>query len=962
MRSRVDVGRRSFAQPSRRRTIIIVAIVVVLIAIFSLHSLAILWTNQLWFSSQGFASVFSTLIEVKIGLALTFGVFFFLLLFGNLLLADRIGIREFTFEADDELVRRFQDLVRPYARRVYAVISLIAGGIAGLTAVGQWNNYILFANAQNFGQRDPLFNKDLGFYIFRLPFLSFIVDWLLGSLIAVIILTALFHYLNGGIRASRTSPRVSPSVKVHLSVLLAAVAVMKALGYVIAKWQLVVSTNGYVEGAGYADVHARIPALTILFFLSLAAAVILLANIRSQGWSLPLIAVGLWFVVAVAIGFIYPAALQAFKVSPSQKTLEMPYIQRNIEATRQAFGLDNVNTIPFSASTSISSSQLKASAQTLDNIRLWDPDPSITLQSTQRLQALRQFYDFTSLAVDRYYLDGPSCKPAQPCVLTPVLIGTREINSNNIPAPSWVNDHLFYTHGIGAVVIPANQEQASSGSPVFDIGGVPPVSSGGLPTLTQPDIYFGIGQSGWVVANTRTPEYDYETSAGTPVQSHYSGGGGVAAGGFFRRAAFALRFGDLSMLISNQITPSSRIIFVRDVQQMAEKAAPFISWSNDPYPVIVNGGIDYVEDGYTTTSEYPYSEDADNQTVADSGGLPASYNYVRNSVKLVVNAYTGQMTFYAWDPNDPILKAYEAAFPGMFKAVNSTVDPMPAAIKAHLRYPSALLAIQAATLGRYHIDKAASFYGSTDQWDVSPTLGAGSPDQTLQSKSVVGATGQIVSTSLTPMSPIYEVMALPGSSQQQLVLLTAFQSAGGQQSVQGITAFMTATSNFAQYGTINLYVTPSGENRLSSLQADANMAQSSAVSDELTLLDQHGTRVLLGNSLLVPVGQSILYVRPLYVTSSVSSPELRYVIVDFGSKVGFAPTLAGALSQIFHTGSPSAPSAPSGETASQYLADAAVAYNDAQTALHAGNLSQYQKDVGLMERDITLAQSALSKK
>lgn len=952
MRSPADLGRRPLVH-SRRRVIILATIVALIIALFVLRELAFVWTDQLWFSALGFSNVFSTLLEVKIGLGLTFGVFFFLLLFGNLLLADRFGAKNLSFDADDELVRRFQELVRPYARRIYAGIALVAGLIAGLTAIGQWRNYILYANAQSFHETDPIFHKDIGFYVFKLPFLTFIVDWLLASLIIVIVLTAFFHYLNGGIRVSRSAPHVSPLVKAHLSVLLAAVAVMKALGYVIAKWQLVVSSNGYVEGAGYADIHARIPALTILFFLSLAAAVILLVNIRTRGWSLPLIAIGLWLVVAIAIGYIYPAALQALKVDPAQRTLEQPYIQRNINATIQAFGLTNVTYTKFAATAAPTTSDLKSSAATLANIRLWDPDPSIALETTQHLQDIQQYYNFSSLAVDRYTINNK---------VTPVLIGTRQINANGLAAPSWVNQHLVYTHGIGAVIIPANTEAAATGNPLFAVGNVPPTSSDGLPSPspapTSSEIYFGINQPGWVVAGTNQAELNYKTSSGTQVTNHYavtSASGSVAAGGFFRRLAFAVRFGDFNMLISNQITSQSRVIYVRDVQQMVSKAAPFISWANDAYPVITNSGIDYVIDGFTTSNEYPYSENADNQNVSSSGGLPSSYNYIRNSVKAVVNAYTGQISFYVWDSSDPILQAYRAAFPGMFQPAES----MPKAIEEHMRYPSALLAIQSATLGRYHIKQASAFYTASDQWSLSPTVGAGSPDQTLKRTTVTNSSDQIVSSSLTPMSPIYEVMSLPNSNTQQLVLLTAFQPAGGDV-VQGITAFMTATSNIGDYGNLEVFETPRGQTVISPAQADAYMNQNAAASAQFTLLDKDGSSVILGNSLLVPIGQAILYVRPMYVTSvATASPQLRDVLVDFGTKVGFASTLTAALGQIFGNGTTTA---PKGETASEYLADAVTAYTNAQTALHDGDLAKYQKDVGIMDRDIQLAQSALSKK
>lgn len=927
------------------------SLVVLVVALVSLRSLAVLWTDQLWFSSVHLSNVFSTLLEIKIGLGVTFGVFFFLLLFGNLLLADRFGARDLSFDPDDELVRRFQDLVRPYARRTYALIAFIAGGIAGLTATSQWQNYILFANAQSFHKKDPIFHKDLGFYIFRLPFLTFVVDWLLAALIAVIVITAFFHYLNGGIRTSRTSPRVSPQVKVHLSVLLAFVALTKAAGYVIAKWQLVISANGYVNGPGYADVHARMPALTILFFLSLAASVILLYNIRTRGWSLPLLAVGLWVFVAVVIGYIYPSALQAFKVTPAQSTLEIPYIQRNITATRAAYGIDNVVDHPYTAAQTISSKELASSAATLNNIRLWDPSPDIALATTQRRQALQSYYDFSAMAVDRYYLNGK---------LTPVLIGARQINPSALPASSWVNEHLVYTHGYGAAIMPANQADPATGYPIFAMGNVPPTSLQGLPTLTQPDIYFGLNLPGWVVADSKQKELDYKSSlTGNLVDTHYQGSGGVQIGGLLRRAAFAIRFGDFNLFISDQVTSSSRIIFVRNVLTMAQKAAPFISWDNEPYPVVSNGQIEYVLDGFTSTNEYPYSQNADTLQNAVGGGLPSSFNYVRNSVKLVVNAYTGSMTFYAWDPSDPILQAYRAAFPHMFKAMSS----MPAAIQAHLRYPAALFAVQAAMLGRYHITEAPAFYTSADQWTISPTFGSGPATQSLARTDIVNSQDEIISSQLSPMAPVYQVMALPNTATQQLLLSTAFVPAGNS-NTQNLTAFMIATSNFNDYGQLNVYITPRGQSVTGPVQADAEMQENTTVSPIISLLDQHGSSALLGNNLMIPLSDSVLYVRPLYVTSTANPlPQLKDVIAVFNNKVGIAATLAGALDDVLGIGGSTVTPPPTNTklSATTYLTEALASYVNAQTALKNGNLATYQADIATMNRDVQLAQSALAR-
>ncbi len=947
----------SFARtPSPRRRIILVSTLVVLFLLrLSLRSLATLWTDQLWFSSLHISSVFSTLLEVKVGLAVSFGAAFFVVLWGNLYLTDRFGARDLSFEPEDEIVRRFQDVVRPYAGRIYAVLSLGIGAIAGLTATGQWQSYLLFANAQSFHSKDPLFHKDLGFYIFSLPFISFIVNWCLAALFAILVITTIFHYLNGGIRAARVSPRVSPAVKVHISVLLAFLALLKAAGYVIAKWTLVTSTTAYVEGAGYADVHARIPALTILCFLSLAAAVILLFNIRMRGWSLPVIAVGLWAFVAIVIGVIYPVALQAFRVTPAQNHLELTYIGRNIEATRAAFGISNVTDHNYAASTTITPSVVHQSAGTLSNIRLWDPDPKIALETVNRLQSIQSYYQFASLAVDRYYVNGTE---------TPVLIGSRITNTSALTSPSWVNTHLEYTHGIGAVILPANTSSGTTGNPNFAMGNVPPTSSAGLPVLTQPNIYFGIGMSGWSVADTKQKEFDYQINsgpnAGNPVESHYTGTGGVPAGGLLRRAAFALRFGDPNMLISSQITSNSRVMWVRDVSEMAAKAAPFLSWDAHPYTIVADGRVQYVLNGYTTTSNYPYSEDASNQTVPVDNGLPATYNYVRNSVVCVVDAYNGSMSFYAQDPSDPLLQAYRAAFPNMFKPMSA----MESAVRTHLRYPQDLFSIQAATLGRYHITTPSSFYNASDRWEISPTAGAGSPNQSLSYTKTRDSAGNVINVNLSPMDPLYQVMALPGETKQQLLLSASFVPAGNSSTVQSLRAFLIASSDPSDYGQLNVYVTPRGMTVTGPAQADSEIQQNKKVSDTITPLDQHGSHVILGNNLMIPLKNSILYVRPMYVTSSANPlPQLTDVITVFNQHVGIETTLPAAVADVLGTsggGGTVIPPNPGHGSTSTYLTLAATAYEHAQSALRAGNLAQYQSDVNAMNAYLRLAQSALA--
>jgi uncharacterized membrane protein (UPF0182 family) len=822
---------------------------------------------------------------------------------------------------------------------------------------------LLFIHSKSFNLNDALFHKDLSFYVFTLPFLSFIVTWTLVSLFVILITTAAFHYLNGGIRATRVTPRVAPRVKAHLSVIGAGIALMKAAGYIIAKWELVNSTNGYVQGAGYTDVHARMPAMTILFYLSLAAAVILLVNVRSRGWSLPAVAVGLWVFVALVIGVLYPTFLQALKVSPAQATLEAPYIQRDINATRSAYGLDQVAFHTFQGATTISPKQVVTDAATLANIRLWDPASSIALQTVTKRQSIRSYYTFTTLAVDRYAVNGK---------VTPVLIGARQLNSSSLPSPSWVNTHLQYTHGEGAAAIAANAVDYTTGNPEFVVSNVPPTSTNGMPTLSQPDIYFGIGYSGWVVANTKQAELNYQIdsgpNAGQPVETHYAAKGGVAVGGIFSRMALALRLGDFNFLISNQITPKSRVLFVRDVTQMARKAAPFLTFDQSPYAVIANGEVNFVLDGYTTTSQYPYSQNDESLNV-NEGNIPYGTNYIRNSVKVVINAYTGSMKYYVNDPKDPIIQAWESAFPKMFLPMSK----MPEAVRTHLRYPSDLFSVQAAMLGHYHITDASAFYTASDKWEISPTTGAGTPSATLSRTEVTNAAGNVVSTSLSPMSPVYQVGSLPGQNHQQLLESVAFVPAGNSGTVQGLTAFLIATSDANDYGHLSVYVTPRGTSVTGPVQADSEIQQTSAVSSIITLQDQHGSEVLLGNNLMVPLDQSVLYIRPLYVTSTSNPlPQLRYVIAVFNQDVAISPTLSGALSQVLgasfgggstsgSTTTPTGGTTTKGGTAASYLKQASADYTLAQAALQAGNLGQYQTDVNAMDAQLKLATTALSK-
>jgi uncharacterized protein len=926
---------------SRRRRLIIAIVVILVILIASLRTFAVFYTDALWFSSVNLHSVWLKMLEIKVGLMVTFSIIFAILLSASLMVAERIAPKGPSLDAEDEFVKRYQEVIGPYVRWLRVGVVTVLSLIVGSQAIGQWNNWILFRNRTSFGATDPQFHRDVSYFVMTLPFEQFLVHWSLVALVLVLLVTALSHYLNGGIRMQGARPRVLPAVKAHLSVILGMLALVKAVGYYLARFALDLSSDGYVQGALYTDVHARLPAFELLILVSLAAAVLLIYNIRRQGWALPVLGVGLWFLVALSAGTIYPAAVQALKVNPSQNTLERPYIQRNIDATRTAMGIDNVKSVPYAATSSLNATEVTLNSDTLNNVRLWDPTQ--TQQTFDRLQDIRTQYQFNTLAIDRYPINGQQ---------TPVIVGVREINPSTLPSSSWVNSTLQYTHGYGMVISPANVATTPGGDPQFDVGGVPPVSNNGLPRITQPSVYFGLNNSGYVVANTKQPEINYQLTNGTNDETHYSGDGGVLLSNFFDQAMFALRFGDFNLLISNQITRQSRLMFDRGVQARVSKAAPFLSLDADPYPVLLNGQINWVQDAYTTTDNYPYAQNGDTSALPSGSGLNQNFNYVRNSVKVLINAYTGKMTFYVMTPNDPIIETYEKAFKGMF----TPASKMSLQLRAHLRYPEDVFTVQASMYGKYHVTNATSFYSAEDAWALSPSPGSGSPSQALQTTLTTNPQGQVVSTGqLVRMAPIYQEMEMPGQNTQSFTLLDAFVPISGQSQIQTLSGFMIAGSDPDDYGQLNVYVTPRNNPVNGPAIVAAKIDATSSVSSRISLLNQNGSSVLLGNVLMIPIDQSLLYIQPIYVQSSRNNiPELSQVVAVYGNNAAIDSTLSQALTDVFRAPVSTLPGATGSlsPTVRALLAAAQQAYQKSQADLKAGDLGAYQSDLDSMESDV----------
>jgi uncharacterized membrane protein (UPF0182 family) len=963
VRSPQDLSHLPRRSARRGRVWIIIAVVVLILLFASLKTLATFYTDYLWFSSVNLAGEWRHLFVVKAGLFFGFAFVFFVLLWLNLAVVDRLAPSELALGPEDELVRRYQQRVTPRAVLVRSVVSVVVALIAASGAIGQWKNFLLYSDGVYFSgpnRNDPQFHKNIGFFLFKLPFLSFIVQWAFVSLVVMAVLVVIAHYLNGGIRVQSGAPSVAPQVKVHISVLLAGMALVKAFGYILARYNLDLSQNGYVQGATYTDVHARLPALTLLFWISLLAAVILLINIRRRGWALPVLGVGLWAFVAIVVGAIYPAIVQAVKVNPAQNKLEQPYITRNIAATRAAVGINDVTQASFSANQSLTPSQVVANAPTLGNVQLWDPTQAAPTYT--KLQATRSYYSFNTLAIDRYKIDG---KPV------PMIVGVRQVNDSDLPSQGWVNTHLQYTHGYGMILAPANN--ANSHQPVFSISQVPDQSTPGAPKIKQPRVYFGVNNpnapsAAYVLSNTRQPEIDYQASGSQqPVTSSYHGTGGVQLSNFLVKASFAVRFGDFNLLVSDLVTHQSRLMFVRDITQMAQKAAPFLSYDADPYPVLSGGQIYWVLDAYTTSDDYPYAQNVNTTSLPVNSGLNQNFNYVRNSVKVVVNAYSGQMKLYdvtsLTKTKDPILETWEKVFPGMF----TPVSQMPASLRAHLRYPEDLLTVQSATYGRYHITSALPFYNATNAWNVSPSAGAGSPSSALPQTFSTSSQGQITAQ-LSRSAPEYEEFQVPGQSTQSFNLVDSFVPVSMGDQIQTMAGLIVAGSDPSDYGKLTVFQTPPIDGPA---LVDADISATQAISKQISLLNQSGSSVLLGTLQVVPIGDSMLYFRPFYVESTRNPvPRLDYYIVVYAgaqgqSKVAYDTTLQRALADLFQvnigsggTTQPTGPTTPVSATVQNLITQANQDFQQAQTDLRAGNFAAYGNDESALQGVIQKLESA----
>jgi len=855
-------GRR---RPFGLRAWLIVAAVVLVVLLLSLRGFAGFYTDYLWFKDVGYAHTWRSLLSAKAIPALTFSAIFFVAMLINLIVADRIAPRYRGTGPEDEIIERYRGYVQPYSGRVRVLVALFFSLIMGTGVSAQWPNWILFSNSTSFGIKDPQFHKDISFYVFRLPFLQFAAGWIFAALLVILIVSAVFHYLNGGIRLQSPFQRVTPQVKVHLSVLLGLMALTKTYQYYLAQFALTKSKTGFVDGATYTDVHAHLPALRLLIVISIAAAGLFIVNIWRRGWVFPIIAVGLWGFISIVVGTIYPAVIQKFQVQPNELSRETPYIKLNIAATRDAFGLSKISTKTFNYSPSLTKPAVAdAKVPTLNNTRLYDP-----LQALDAFKVTKEvtpFYQFTDVDVDRYKVGDENAKP--------ILASVRELDLAHLPDNSWTSQHLVYTHGYGAVAAAANEVKVDQPSYVLD--GIPPAGEIKLDPKYA-GVYFGEGLGGYSIVDTKVAEQE-ATGTGNTKATTYQGQAGVKVSSFLRKSALALRFGDWNLLVSSQVTNNSRVIYGRDIVQRVKTIAPFLKFDSDPYPVIVGGRIKWVIDAYTTTNDYPYSQSLHPQEPPGSG-LDTDFNYVRNSVKATVDAYDGTVNFYVVDPTDPIVQTYRKAFPELFKDLSA----MPADLQSHLRYPEDIFSAQTEQYALYHITDPVQYFNKQAIWDIapSPDTSSAAPVASAVASGNNGGRNTTLPSAGSPIKPLYLTMGLPteagqqGPSPQQFLLERSFtpRLKGGI-----LSAFVFAQSDGPDYGKLVVYEVPDTA-APSPAQAATLIQSDQFISTQFTLLGSAGSRVIQGDVQLLPIGNAIMYVRPVWILGEGSQTFPRYKFV-----------------------------------------------------------------------------------
>ncbi|MFF7600312.1 UPF0182 family membrane protein [Streptomyces mirabilis] len=925
---RIRVGR-----PSRRVRTLLMTLGVLAVLAMAFVMFAGFWTDWLWYRSVHYSSVFTTTLWTKIGLFFVFGLIMAASVGVNIWLAHRLRPPLSAMSMEQQSLDRYRMGIAPYKRWLLLGITSLVGLIAGASASGQWRTWLMWVNGVPFDQKDPQFHLDVSFYAFDLPWYRFLLGFGFAAAVLSLIAAALTHYLYGGLRITSPGARATAAATGHLSVLLGIFVALKAVAYWLDRYGLAVKSSdfkatGNWTGLRYVDANAYLPAKTILFCIAVICALLFFATLWRRTWQLPVIGFGLMVLSAILIGGLYPAIVQKFQVQPNEQAKEAPYVEKNLKATREAYGIDGTQVSEYAGkSDTKDKTKQRDDANTTASIRLLDPN--IVSPTFQQLQQMKNYYAFpTNLDVDRYSKDGKD---------QDTVIGLRELNLNGIPKNNWINDHFRYTHGYG-VVAAKGTTATSGGRPVFTESDLP--SKGDLGTYEQ-RVYYGEKTTQYSIVGGPQKEIDYSDDSGEKTTS-YQGKSGVSLSSPINRAAYAVAFGEPQILYSGAIGEGSRILYNRTPKDRVEAVAPWLTIDGDAYPAVVDGKIQWIVDAYTTTNGYPYaSRTTLGDTTADS--LTATnnqravvaqqnqVNYIRNSVKATVDAYTGEVKLYQWDTKDPVLKTWMKAFP-------NTVEPKTAisqSLMDHLRYPQDLFKVQRELLTRYHVKDAQTFLSGSEVWQVPD-------DPTNKSGNAV--------------PPYYLSMRMPDQQAQTFSLTTTFTPNGRD----NLSAFMSVDSEAgtSDYGKIRILKLPTSEPVDGPKQVQSQFNSQQDIAESIRLLKGGDSEVEYGNLLTVPLDGGLLYVEPVYVRGGdLKYPLLRKVLVTYGGNTAFEDTLDQALNKIFGTDSTTSPPADTGTTppptssnptVQQALTDAQKAFNEGQDALKKGDWTAYgqaQKDL-----------------
>lgn len=832
-----------------RRILSMTALVLVTLVLVFSRQIAARFTDILWFADLGYLGAFLIPVLSKVLTGLTIGLVAFVFLYVNLGFAAR------SIGKSSRVVGSFPDVspnqVARVVRRMFLLVAIVVAVIAGIAAASQWMTVQGFLHKTGAGISDPLFNVDIGFYLFELPFYAMAYQILVSLVTITLVGTLILFVLFGPIPIKALwTGEGEVGAKFHVAFLAAAALFIKAWGYRLEALSLVYSSRGVVFGASYTDVHALLPGVHILAVLAIILGVIILVSVFVPSEKL-LISTAVVFVIAwVVLGGVFPNLIQRFAVEPSELSREAQYIGYNIESTRKAFGLDKIAVKSLDVNNELTFDKLaEKHKDTIENIRLWDWRS--LGQTYGQLQEIRAYYDFFDIDLDRYRVGDRTRQ---------VALSARELATDSLPAEArtWVSEHLVYTHGYGIAMSPTN-EVSREGLPKFFISDIPPRSSHPEFSITRPEIYFGEKTDNYVIVNTRAKEFDYP-EGDSNAYAVYEGSGGTRLTSLIRRLAFAFRFGSSKLFLSADINSESRVLFDRNIRDRVEKIAPFLRYDEDPYLVLVDGRLLWMWDAYTTSTLYPYSQPS-----------REGFNYIRNSVKVMIDAYNGDVTFYMFDPSDPVVNTLSKIFKDLFVPF----DQMPDALKAHVRYPADIFEIQAKVLCTYHMTAPDTFYNRGDNWEF-PT--------------------EIYGQERVEVSPYYVFMKSPGEEQAEYLLILPFVPSGKDNMI----GWLMARCDEPRLGELVLYTFPKDRLVYGPMQIESRIDQHPEISQALTLWSQRGSKVVRGNLLVIPIERSVLYAEPLYLLAERSElPELKRVLVAFGDSVAIGDTLEDALRSVF---------------------------------------------------------------